>query len=186
MRSALARGIGISAGLHAAALGGALGAGLLSAPPAPPDPDGTGMRCTWIGETVAAPEPAPEAPIAPAQTGPRSGQTGPAKASLPAAPAPQPGGEGLPAGACPKPPYPEEAEARGLEGAVRVRVAVGPDGWVAGVTLLESSGSPVLDRAVLDWIPRRWGPFQPMRDAAGRPVPSQFFDKTIRFRLSEP
>ena len=96
---------------------------------------------------------------------------------------PGPPGAGDP-GPCPAPPYPEEALRLGVEGTVQVRVEVLADGRVGKVRLLASSGSPALDAVVLDWIPRRWGPFQPMRDALGRPIPGQSFDRPIRFSIS--
>lgn len=43
--------------------------------------------------------------------------------------------------------YPEEARRRGLTGAVRVEAVLRPDGSLASVEIIESSGTPVLDRA---------------------------------------
>ena len=43
--------------------------------------------------------------------------------------------------------YPEEARQRGIHGAVRVEAVLRPDGSLAGVRVLESSGEEVLDEA---------------------------------------
>lgn len=222
--------IGISASLHAAALGGAWCAGWLPVPGEAPL--SAVLEVAWTGALVLRVlEGAPDVPAADETTPPavcapeeeaaeEAAPTGPGQASEPreigaperapllrtapdpehARPIPHWGGRkdapegpsapslapGSPApSACPKPPYPEEAVARGLEGVVLVRVEVLPEGRVGAVALLQSSGHASLDRAVLDWIPRRWGPFAPMRDREGRPVPGQFFDHAIRFRLSD-
>lgn len=154
-------------------------------PPAAPLP-GEGLLQEVLPESPAGTPPGSPSPAS------LPGDAVPARTTPPpASPLPTPPGKapaparGVPDSACPRPPYPEEAEARGIEGTATVRVRVGADGRVSQVELTGSSGSPVLDRAVLDWIPRRWGPFQPMRDAEGRPVPGQSFERRIRFTLSE-
>lgn len=84
---------------------------------------------------------------------------------------------------CPPPPYPPEAASRGIEGVLEVEVQVLPDGDVGRVRLLSSSGSPILDRCALAWIPTRWGPFQPMRNEAGLSI-SYTFSRPVRFSLA--
>jgi TonB family protein len=48
--------------------------------------------------------------------------------------------------------YPEAARRRGTEGLVRLRLSVAEDGSLITARLVESSGSPLLDRAALDLI----------------------------------
>jgi protein TonB len=84
---------------------------------------------------------------------------------------------------CPPPPYPADAASRGIEGVLEVEVEVLPDGTVGQVRLLSSSGSPILDRCALAWIPARWGPFQPMKNEAGVPL-AYTFSRPVRFSLT--
>jgi len=48
---------------------------------------------------------------------------------------------------CPRPEYPEEARARGIEGSGVILVYVRADGSVASARVLQSSGHAILDRA---------------------------------------
>lgn len=56
--------------------------------------------------------------------------------------------------------YPDEARRQGLYGSLRLRVAINRDGSLREVTLLESSGHPLLDQAALR-IVRLAAPFSP-------------------------
>jgi len=68
--------------------------------------------------------------------------------------------------------YPRAALIQKLEGNVLLYVIVGEDGVPTSVTIKESSGFPILDRAALDWVRNkwRWGP-GPVRHYL---VPSEF------------
>jgi len=67
----------------------------------------------------------------------------------------------------PKPNYPEEAEAAGLEGDVWVKVTVDAGGRLLTATVYRSSGVPALDEAALQAV--REGRFRPsMKD--GQPI----------------
>lgn len=67
----------------------------------------------------------------------------------------------------PPPRYPPQALRRGESGTVLVRVRVGADGTPEDVSIADSSGSRLLDRAALEAV-RRWR-FTPAT-ANGRPV----------------
>lgn len=54
--------------------------------------------------------------------------------------------------------YPQEARAKGLSGDVRLRVTIDPTGKVKAITILESSGSPILDEAAKESV-RKAAPF---------------------------
>lgn len=71
------------------------------------------------------------------------------------------------AGRSPAPRYPFRAYRRGETGTVLVRVEVGPTGVPTSVSLANSSGSRLLDRAALDTV-RRWR-FRPAQ-LDGEPV----------------
>ena len=58
-------------------------------------------------------------------------------------------------GRCPTPVYPPRAERQGIGGAVVLRITVGVDGGVVALTVEESSGHSILDRAALEAI-RSW------------------------------
>lgn len=68
----------------------------------------------------------------------------------------------------PPPRYPAQALRRGEGGTVVVRVMVGADGVPTDVSVADSSGSRVLDRAALDAV-RRWR-FTPATGANGEPL----------------
>lgn len=63
--------------------------------------------------------------------------------------------------------YPSEARRDRLSGEVHVRFTVSADGSVAGVSVVRSSGSPILDRAALQTV-QRAAPFPAIPPAAGR------------------
>jgi protein TonB len=63
--------------------------------------------------------------------------------------------------------YPEEARRRGIHGAVRVEAVLRPDGSLAGVRILESSGEEVLDEAARRII-RLGAPYAPLGPELGR------------------
>ena len=71
------------------------------------------------------------------------------------------------AGQTPAPRYPPQALRRGERGTVMVRVEIGPDGVPGAVSVANSSGSRLLDRAAVDAV-RRWR-FRPAQ-ANGRPT----------------
>lgn len=52
--------------------------------------------------------------------------------------------------------YPRQALIARQQGTVLVYVIVGEDGMPASVTIKDSSGFSVLDRAALDWVKSRW------------------------------
>jgi protein TonB len=80
----------------------------------------------------------------------------------------------------PPPVYPPEAARLGEHGLVTLRIHVAADGSVAGVDVIRSSGSPLLDRAAADQVASVWH-FRPaIRD--GHPVPDMF-DLNIDFTL---
>ena len=68
--------------------------------------------------------------------------------------------------------YPRQALSQKLEGNVLLYVIVGEDGVPTSVTVKDSSGHTVLDRAALEWVKNRWrwGP-GPVRHYL---VPSEF------------
>jgi protein TonB len=81
----------------------------------------------------------------------------------------------------PKPDYPLEARRRGLQGKVMLRVEVSAAGRPQGVSVIASSGYPVLDRAALAAV-ERWR-FNPATQA-GLPVPGTA-EVPIVFRLED-
>ena len=77
--------------------------------------------------------------------------------------------------------YPATALAGRDEGQPQFRLAVTPDGRVAGCVVLVSSGSPALDNATCR-IMRSRARFSPARDASGRPVSDEVFG-AVAWRL---
>jgi len=55
----------------------------------------------------------------------------------------------------PKPPYPEEARRKGMEGEVVLRVEVLANGWVGQIEVKCSSGHEILDRTALSTV-KQW------------------------------
>lgn len=60
--------------------------------------------------------------------------------------------------------YPDKARRRGLTGTVRIDAVLEPDGHVAQIELVESSGSQILDAAARRII-RMAGPYSPFSEA---------------------
>jgi protein TonB len=79
-----------------------------------------------------------------------------------------------------KPDYPLVARKQGLEGKVMLRVTVGPDGRITSVTVVQSSGHAILDKAARDGVVR-WR-FSPARRAAG--AIASVIDVPIEFKLN--
>jgi protein TonB len=79
------------------------------------------------------------------------------------------------------PTYPPSARRQGIEGTVRVRVLVGPDGKVIQALVVKTSGDDALDaaalEAVVDW---RFEPAQldgePVRSWASVPIAFKLID----------
>lgn len=90
-------------------------------------------------------------------------------------------GRGLVVRYAPKPPYPESARVKKLEGLVVVEVEVSPDGHVRSVKLRKSSGVASLDEAAIAGL-RGWR-FAPLRDAGGQPMTASV-RIPVRFQLS--
>lgn len=150
------------------------------APPLPPVPE----------DQALLPPPAPPAPPAP-RAPPRPPAPRPAPPTtrpvLPAPPASEPPpaftaalvpDREARAAHTPAVPYPDEARIRRQHGLVVVRIDIGADGMVTRVTLVQSSGVPVLDQSVLETV-RRWRFDPAMRN--GRPVPDAFLQR-VTFR----
>ncbi|MEF8792593.1 energy transducer TonB [Thiohalorhabdus sp.] len=69
--------------------------------------------------------------------------------------------------------YPEEARDRGITGKVRLQMHIRPDGSLASVAVLESSGSEILD-ASAKRILRLAAPFSPFPDGMSRSHPETY------------
>lgn len=147
----------------------------------------------------AAPPVQPEAASADLQPDPATGLTLPSAAEQPATPAlpDQPEGSGGAAGPASAtgtgdapaaylsgapPTYPEQARRRGWEGTVLLRVQLDANGRVQAVTILQSSGYPVLDQAAVSQI-SSWR-FKPGLHN-GKPQPSTL-RVPVKFRLEQP
>ena len=59
-------------------------------------------------------------------------------------------------GSRPEPPYPKIAADAGEQGTITLQMTAAPDGRVASLQIVHSSGFPVLDRATEDFIRRHW------------------------------
>lgn len=99
----------------------------------------------------------PPAPVAPVIAAPAP------PAAAPATPAPSgavEGGDLASQVISAKPPvYPVDARRQKLQGTVKLRVLVGPDGRVSDIQIAASSGSELLDKAALGAVKRwRWAP----------------------------
>lgn len=108
-------------------------------------------------------------------------QAGGGRAATPVVPRPAPAAPATTPAAPPQPltawpfrfsddDYPAAALRGDHQGTVRYRVEIGPEGRVAGCTIIGSSGSGALDSATCRIVSRR-GRFTPARDSAGAPVP---------------
>jgi protein TonB len=69
--------------------------------------------------------------------------------------------------------YPEEARERGITGKVRLELRIRPDGTLAGVSVLESSGSDILDAGAKQII-RLAAPFSPFPQDMKRNHPESY------------
>jgi len=118
-----------------------------------------------------ASRPAPIASVRIKERKPTAAPVGqPVAVSLPAHPRPD---------GCPPPRYPTLARRRGQEGVVRLRLSIDALGRVDAVTVLRTSGFPLLDRAALKAV-RSWR-FEPAREG-GRPVAAELI-QPVEFRL---
>ncbi|XXQ68748.1 energy transducer TonB [Neisseriaceae bacterium B1] len=81
-----------------------------------------------------------------------------------------------------KPVYPERARENKEEGEVSVGMAIAPDGKVAHVSIMQSSGSLILDKAAL--LTAYQFQFSPIT-YAGKPVYHAWIAQSIKFRLEE-
>ncbi|MCK9274494.1 MAG: energy transducer TonB [Syntrophales bacterium] len=79
----------------------------------------------------------------------------------------------------PPPAYPQIARRRGYEGVVVLFVEVRSDGTVENVTIKESSGKTILDRAALEGV-RTWTFYPALRE--GKPVSARI-EVPVRFVL---
>ncbi|MBK9427483.1 MAG: energy transducer TonB [Gammaproteobacteria bacterium] len=130
-------------------------------------------RSEAVPLAVAPPPPAaPTAPVAPASVS----TAAPSPAPAVAPPVPDLAAHCLYRQA---PVYPAAARRRRLEGSVRLQVALDATGAIDAVTLIESSGSPLLDAAALAAV-RRWR-CEPAR-VDGQPVPTVAVQR-INFQL---
>lgn len=68
----------------------------------------------------------------------------------------------------PKPPYPALSRRLHEEGVVQLRILVNPDGSVARLELIKSSGYPRLDESAMNTVQSSWK-FEPARQA-GKPI----------------
>lgn len=129
---------------------------------------------------AAAPVPAE---VGPAEAAPDPAPVLPTRSAPPTSPAPAASSGVVPArplgGQCPSPEYPAAALRQGLEGLVRLDLEIGADGRVGRVTLVQSSGHSVLDRAAAEAV-QRWR-FAPAR-RGGEPIPSRLL-VPVRFLL---
>lgn len=59
-------------------------------------------------------------------------------------------------GVFPSPPYPRWARQQGMQGKLQLSVEVSASGAVSELKIRETSGHPLLDRHVLDWVRANW------------------------------
>lgn len=128
---------------------------------------------------IEAPEPTPTpAPEPVAEISPPPAPTIEVAQAAPSPPQPATPARSADYLANPKPPYPALSKRLGEEGTVRLNILVNPDGGVAQLELLESSGHPRLDRSAMATVRSQWK-FEPARQdgravAAWVIVPIQF------------
>ena len=60
------------------------------------------------------------------------------------------------AGVFPDPPYPRWARQQGMQGKLQLFVEVSASGAIAELKVRETSGHPLLDQHVLDWVKANW------------------------------
>jgi protein TonB len=153
-----------------------------SPPPRKPSPPEESPAHAQPAASDAPPErgPAPSAPpaqVAALPTGDLVDSAAAPGAGTSEPPRYEAGGEANP---CPR--YPAAARRRGIEGEVLVEVRVGADGAPAGVEILRSSGSALLDAAAVEAL-ERWR-FEPAR-SGGQPVAGTV-EIPVTFKLTEP
>jgi protein TonB len=156
--------------------------------PAEPEPLRPGRK-PRAAPAPAAPDPTPapqasEATTAPAETGDGPGRMAALSAEQVIAPAPTAGSTAqgaLPEGDNPPPAYPPRARREGLEGRVTLQVAVAADGTAAAVSVRQTSGHALLDRAAVTAV-EQWR-FRPASQG-GRAVTGST-DVTVRFVLMD-
>ncbi len=76
--------------------------------------------------------------------------------------------------------YPEEARRQGLSGSLILDVALNPDGSVREISVVRSSGSPVLDQAAIR-IVRLAAPFAPFPESIRKETDVLHITRTWRF-----
>lgn len=103
------------------------------------------------------------------------------QASAPAPTAGSTAQSAMPEGDNPPPAYPPRARREGLEGRVILQVAVGADGTASAVSVRQTSGHAVLDRAAVTAV-EQWR-FRPASQG-GRAVTGST-DVTVRFVLTD-
>jgi protein TonB len=78
--------------------------------------------------------------------------------------------------------YPKKALALGMEGKVRVRLAVGVNGRPTACEVVQSSGHKELDDATCNIMMRR-ALFKPARDENGKPTVDTFLSPPIEWKI---
>lgn len=143
---------------------------------APPPPINVAVAAPPI-QTVASAPPPPPVPvqIAVAPPAPVAAPPAPKFAPKPATP------KGNPASWASTDDYPTNALRREVEGTVRFRVSVGPDGRVTGCEVTSSSGASDLDSATCSLVSRR-GRFTPATDGTGAAV-SGSWSSQVRWQI---
>ena len=103
---------------------------------------------------VTEPRPAKPTSTSSAPTSSSSSRT--KAAGAPGGTGTSPSSGGSKRGSFPEPYYPSAARAAGLQGTVKLRVFVEANGSPSSVSIVASSGHPVLDTAARDHVQRRW------------------------------
>lgn len=83
----------------------------------------------------------------------------------------------------PAPPYPPEAQARGIEGVVELKLMIGTDGRVKSSEIAVASGKSYLDEHTLRYVRDHWV-FYPARTASGQAVVHSV-TVPVRYRLRD-
>ena len=141
--------------------------------PSPPRPVVESRPPPVLTAERTQPTPAPQAVVTmPApQPEPATDPLPPAQANLAAEPAPAPPlTQPRPADyrTNPKPSYPSLSQRLGEAGTVRLNILVNPDGSIARLELVQSSGYPRLDQSAMETVQSSWK-FEPARQD-GQPV----------------
>jgi protein TonB len=80
--------------------------------------------------------------------------------------------------------YPASAQAAGAQGTAQAQLTIGPDGRVAGCSLVRSTGNGALDAATCN-ILRRRAKFTPAHDSSGAATTDTYTTPPITWRLAE-